>query len=141
MSDTELNRLELELEALQKIIGKLEARYPDLYYRQRLSYDKSKRQILLNKRPINKKPERLGTFRHALLSAVFSNPERVWQVFEIEEYIQANSDPQVKDGDVENHSVSKAVSSIATDVAKSTGIKKFWRLTKTGLRIDPKYLR
>jgi hypothetical protein len=43
--------------------------------------------------------------------------------------------------DVENHNVSKAVSSIATDVAKSTGIKKFWRLTKKGLRIDPKYLR
>lgn len=74
-SNTEANMLERELQNLQKILGKLEARY-SLQYKLVIEYNHKEQKLYLNGVEILSPGE--STLRHRLLTALYSKPDVLW---------------------------------------------------------------
>lgn len=135
-SDSETNRLELELKALQKIIGKLELRY-GLTYKVRLEYVAKDRTLYLNGKAVMSPGG--SSLKHRLLSALYSEPERHWKNNDIEGYFIDNFD--YRDGQLKDSQIRKTANDITAEVAIKSGLKDFLDPSGTHVRINPTYLR
>lgn len=134
-SDTPANRLDKHVEKLQLVITKLEGRY-QLQYRLSINYDSGQQLLTLNTVPIFSCGA--STLRHKLLSALYSDPHRLWLNEDLEEYfIKCHSYTvgQLKDATVE-----KAANDIKRDVAAKVSVKDHLIISNSSVRINPIYL-
>lgn len=135
-SDTEVNRFERELQRLQLIIGKLEQRY-NLHYQLIASYRPEQATLYIN----NTEVLRCGqsTLRHRLLTALFSEPKKLWTSEAIEDYFHDEFD-YIR-GQLTDKQVEKAANDIKKDMAAKTAAKDFLIVGNTTVQINPFYLK
>jgi hypothetical protein len=115
-ADSETNRLELELRALQKILGKLEIRY-GLTYRVKLEYISEERTLYLNGKAILSPGA--SSIKHRLLTTLYSEPEKAWSNDDIEEYFIKHFDYTA--GELKDTQIRKSANDINTEVALKSG--------------------
>jgi hypothetical protein len=138
-SDTEANRLEKELNALQIVIGKLENKY-NLHYKMLVEYREQEQKLYLNS--IVLLSAGATTLRHRLLALLYTDPTILWLNDDIEDHFVDNfgyvKGAIGKDG-LTDPKIEKAANSIKKDVA-SAGVKDFLIVSRSTVRINPIYL-
>jgi hypothetical protein len=134
-TDSEANKLELELRALQKIIGKLEGRY-DLKYRVRMDYVVPERTLYLNRRAVMSPGA--STIKHRLLTTLFSNSGIRWKNDDIEDYFVEHFG--YKKGQLKDTHIRKAANDITAEVAIKSAVREFLDASGTHVSINPKYI-
>lgn len=134
-SDTEANWLERELQALQKIIGKLEVRY-NLQYKLVIEYVSKEHTLYLNGIEIFACGP--NTLRHRLLTALYSKPQKLWQNQTVEDYFIKHF--SYTEGQLSDKNIEKAGNDIKKDVAAQAGAKDFLIVSNASVRINPFYL-
>jgi len=133
-SDTAANRLDLELRQLQLIIGKLELRYR-LQYTLSFEYDHKSATLYLNRTDLLKYGP--NSIKHRLLTALFSEPEKLWTNEAIEDYFVDHFHYQ--QGELKEASITKAANDIKRDVALKAAAKDFLVVSNATVRINPHY--
>lgn len=134
-SDTEVNRLELETQRLQLIIGKLEQRY-HLQYQLIATFNAGQGTLYINNSEVF--TSGLSTLRNRLLITLFSQPKILWQNQAIEDYFIKNFGYQ--EGQLTDKKIEKAASDIRKDVAARAAAKDFLIVSNSAVRINPFYL-
>ena len=135
-SETSANRFERQLQALQRIISKLEVRY-QLHYRLLVDYIASERTLYLNGIPIST----FGgeTLRHRILCALYSDPDKVWTTESIEDYFIEHFNYTT--GSLKDSQVRKAADDINREVAAKSAIKEMLNVASSSVGLNLHYLK
>lgn len=135
-SETEANWLEREIQRLQLIISKLEARY-DLQYRIIFEYDSKECVLYMSRNKVFSCGQ--TTQKHRVLSALFSNPQKQWSIEDFDKFFakEFNRGRYI----LEKRSLEKTGNDIKAQVAIKTGVKDFLLVSSSSLRINPNYVQ
>lgn len=134
-SDTEANRMERELQRLQLIIGKLETRY-NLQYKVIFEYQPEQRTLFQNSIEVFSCGQ--STIRHRLLSTLFSDPRRMWEQDDIEQYFIDNFGYALYQ--LTTKQIEKTAKDIMKDVAAKTAVQDLLSVSGGIVRINPAYI-
>lgn len=135
-TDTPANRLERRLQALQRIIGKLETRY-NLQYRLHVEYVAEEHMLYLN--GIEIKSFGRSSIKHRLLATLYSNPEIEWENESIEDYFIDHF--SYHKGELEDSQIRKAADDINRDIAAANAVRGLLRVSSSAIKINDQYLR
>lgn len=134
-TDTEANRLERELEALQQVIGKLEVRY-QLQYLLRVEYRPEEYMLYLNGIEVSSFGR--SSIKHRLLTALFSNTKMEWENNTIEDFFIKHFN--YHEGELKDLQIRKAADDLNREVAAKSAIKDLLKVSSSSVRVNPQYL-
>lgn len=133
--DTEANRLEKEVAGLKTALSDLQRKY-NLTYKLRFEYSPTDASILLNGVPVLKFGE--NTLRHKLMSALWSDKDRLWGVEDINDYFVDHFN--YREGELKERNVEKLGNDINKELAVKSSVKDLLAVTNSTIRINPTYL-
>lgn len=134
-SDTEANRLECELQALQSVIGKLEIRY-GLQYKIIFNYDTGQSVLFSNGIEVLSCGQ--TTLRHRLLTTLFSETHKQWANSDIADYFHTHFGYEPEE--LKDKTIEKAANDLRKDVAAKTAVKDFLIVSNASVSLNQTYL-
>lgn len=133
--DTEANRLEKEIEGLKIVLSDLQKKY-SLTYKLRFEYIPTEATILLNGVPALKFGE--NTLRHKLMSALWSDKNRLWGFEDINDYFVDHFNYQ--EGELKDRNIEKLGIDINKELASKSSVNDLLAVTNSTVRVNPTYL-
>lgn len=134
-TETEANTLERKLQSLQLVISKLETRYHLQY---KITFQYNIETCTLYQNTIEIFSCRHTTLRNRLLVALFSDPKRLWEYDDIENYFIKHFGYKLYQ--LTSVKTEKAANDIKKDVASKTAAQEFLVVKNSTIRINPTYL-
>ncbi len=134
-SDTEVNRLERELQALQGVISKLEVRY-GLQYKLIFDYDTGQCVLFSNRIEVLSCGQ--TTLRHRLLSTLFSDTHKHWANSDIADFFHTHFGYEPEE--LKDKAIEKAANDLRKDIAAKTAIKDFLIVSNATVSLNQAYV-